>query len=224
MRNGEKLFSKIAALIESGNEEYTTKIAVDGIDASGKTIFADVFAKFLMKNTDRQVIRASIDGFHNPVEVRLRKGELSPEGYYGDSFDYNSLKKFLLDPLMPDGERRILKSIYDYRSKKEVNEDFIVAKDNSILIFDGIFLLRSELADYWDVKIFLKVSFETALQRALKRDIDYFDDEDILKMRYMKRYFPGQELYLNDAHPEQVADIIIDNNDLEDPEVMNPRI
>ncbi|MBN2016580.1 MAG: hypothetical protein JW794_00355 [Candidatus Cloacimonetes bacterium] len=210
--------------MESAKVISPYKIAIDGIDASGKTIFADDLANYLKSKTSRQIIRASIDGFHNPEEIRLRKGKLSPVGYYEDSFDYESLKKLLLQPLIRSKNRSILTSIYDYRSKTKTNENYIIAEDNPILLFDGIFLLRKELFHYWDLCIFLEVSFKTALKRALERDIDYFGDEHVLKMRYEQRYFPGQQLYLHEAHPNQIADIVVDNNDYQNPEILRTHV
>jgi uridine kinase len=52
------------------------------------------------------VIRASVDGFHHPREIRYRLGRDSPEGFYRDSYDLDALQRELLDPLSPGGSRR----------------------------------------------------------------------------------------------------------------------
>ncbi len=216
------IFSILKDKIDTKHCTSPQKIAIDGIDASGKTIFADRFADYLKKQSIRQVIRASIDGFHNPREVRLQKGEYSPEGYYYDSFNYKALKQFLLEPMMPDGNRRIHTHIFDFKSNSKIVKDRFLAEDDAILIFDGIFLMRSELVNYWDFKIFLKISFKTALRRALIRDKEYFDDENSLREKYEKRYFPGQELYVTGSHPEQITDVVIDNEDFDSPTIIKP--
>jgi uridine kinase len=59
-------------------------VGVDGPDAAGKTTPADHLADALEVPT----LRVSIDGFHQPRELRYQRGELSAEGYYHDSFDY----------------------------------------------------------------------------------------------------------------------------------------
>jgi len=213
----QRFFFTLQEIVDSKNRDNPIKIAIDGIDASGKTVFADRFAEYIRKNSTRQVIRASIDGFHNPREIRLQKGDYSSEGYYNDSFNYNALKKFLLDPMMPGGNRRFRTHIFDYKSDSEIFENWFLAEDDAILIFDGIFLMRKELIDYWDFKVFLKVSFKTALKRALKRDKGYFDDERVLREKYQKRYFPGQDLYISNSHPEQRADVVITNENFDNP-------
>jgi hypothetical protein len=56
----------------------------------------------------RSVIRASVDGFHNPRAVRYEGGRYSPEGYFENSYNYAALKQCFLDPLSPGGRRRRL--------------------------------------------------------------------------------------------------------------------
>ncbi len=61
-------------------------VAIDGPDAAGKTTLADTLAQ----QVARPALRVSIDDWHNPREVRLRRGDESPVGYYMDSFDYEA--------------------------------------------------------------------------------------------------------------------------------------
>lgn len=72
-------------------------VAIDGIDGSGKTTFADELAPVLARR-GRPVVRASVDGFHNSKAVRYQRGKCDPEGFFLDSYNYEALKRFLLDP------------------------------------------------------------------------------------------------------------------------------
>jgi uridine kinase len=74
------------------------------------------------------------------------------------------------------------------------------------LVADGVFLQRPELADLWDLRIWLDISFEAALERAIVRDAGRFDD---VRGRYERRYFPGQRLYLAEVDPRSRADIVV---------------
>lgn len=74
------------------------------------------------------------------------------------------------------------------------------------LVADGVFLQRPELDDLWDLRIWLDTSFEDALQRALVRDAELFDD---VRARYQRRYFPGQRLYISEVDPRSRADIVV---------------
>jgi uridine kinase len=81
-----------------------------------------------------------------------------------------------------------------------------------------MFLFRPELIHFFNYKIFLDVTFENTLSRNIKRELKQKigSVEDMID-RYNARYMPGQKLYLYEAKPKQKSDIIIDNNDFENP-------
>jgi len=76
--------SQLAGLIAAVRLERPVRVGIDGVDCSGKTMLADELIEPLQSH-DREVIRASIDGFHNAREMRHRQGRGSPRGYYEDS-------------------------------------------------------------------------------------------------------------------------------------------
>jgi uridine kinase len=193
-------------------------VGVDGVDAAGKTTFADELVGPL-ENLDRHVIRASLDGFHHPRAARYRRGEDSPEGYFFDSFNYEALRAELLEPLGPGGDGRYRAAVFDHRIDSGIHAPTGQARPNSILVFDGVFLLRSELMGCWECTLFLDVGFDLAVERAAFRDQGLFGSAAEAADRYWKRYVPGQRLYLQTCRPKAVADILIDNND-----PMNPRL
>jgi uridine kinase len=73
-------------------------------------------------------------------------------------------------------------------------------------------LLRPEIASLWDYHIFVRIDFETGLQRALQRDVQLPGSSEAVQKRYLQRYYPGQRLYLRTVRPEERADVIIENN------------
>jgi uridine kinase len=113
----------VEALIEVIASRRTRRpllVAVDGPDAAGKTTLADELAEHL-RGRREEVIRVGIDGFHRPRTVRLRRGSLSPEGYYHDSFDYDAVRRVVLGPLGPGGDRRYRTGVFDYRTDQRVS-------------------------------------------------------------------------------------------------------
>ncbi|WP_228288233.1 cytidylate kinase family protein [Thermosipho ferrireducens] len=190
---------------------------MDGVDASGKTTLAEELAKEL-ESSKRPIIRASIDGFHNSKSIRYAKGEDSPEGYYYNSFNYKALVKVLLKPLS-SGKLLYKTSVFDYKTDSNVESPFQQAASNSILIMEGVFLFRPELVNYWDIKIFVDADFKVTVERAVKRNTekDYIGSEQKIRSKYEKRYIPGQQIYFRKASPKEKADIVINNNDFENP-------
>ena len=61
-------------------------LGIDGVDGAGKTTLADDLADYLADQVN--VVRISIDGFHDVRERRYRRGRDSPEGFWLDSYDY----------------------------------------------------------------------------------------------------------------------------------------
>src|SRR5262245_13604907 len=114
----DQLASRLLAL----QFQPPVRVAIDGVDAAGKTTLADELAELLVEH-GRPVIRASIDGFHRPRADRYRQGANSPEGYYADSFDYDALRSALLQPLGPQGSRRFRRAVFDYRTDTPIMTD-----------------------------------------------------------------------------------------------------
>jgi uridine kinase len=148
---------------------------------------------------------------------RYRQGRDSPAGYYEDTFDNAALRISLLDPLGPDGNREYRTAVFDFRADKPLVEPLARASERSILLVDGVFLLRPRLQEAWDFTIFVSVSFEETLRRATTRDLELFGTADEVERRYRIRYIPGQKLYFARARPDGTADAIVLNEDVAAP-------
>ena len=183
-----------------------SRIGIDGIDCAGKTTLADHLAS-LVEESGRPPIRAGIDGFLRPKAERYRRGALSPEGYYRDSFDFAAVRRGLLDPLAPGGDRRYVTAICDGWAEEPVAPVRGIAPDDAVLLFDGVFLQRPELRDAWDLMIWVDVPFDEALRRAGRRDRGRFGPG--VAERYLTRYQPGQRLYLAECRPAERADLVV---------------
>jgi uridine kinase len=92
----ERLVARIAEL------PPPRRIAVDGVDAAGKTTLANRLAAGIGGGT-----RISADDFLRPAEERYRQGRESAQGFYDDSFDHERLRASVLaapgDPVIVDG-------------------------------------------------------------------------------------------------------------------------
>ncbi len=204
----EDLASRIAAIVRP----HPVRVAIDGVDAAGKTTLADELAPVLA-GLRRPVIRASIDGFHHPAAIRRRRGPLSPEGYFLDSFNYPALVEALLQPLGPGGTLQFRRAVFDFRTDSPVSAPIERAEPDAILLFDGVFLLRPEVRAHFEFSVFLHVDFNVAMERAEKRDAPLFGSTAAVRQRYETRYVPGQRLYLAGVQPDQWASVVVDNND-----------
>jgi uridine kinase len=124
---------QLASAIAAVPVSHPTRVAIDGVDGVGKTRLADELVAPLAA-TGRQVIRASVDGFHRPRAGRYQRGRDSPQGYFLDSFDYSALIRELLAPLGPGGSRRIRTAVFDHRIDQPVDVEPQTAAENAVLL------------------------------------------------------------------------------------------
>lgn len=191
------------------------RVAIDGPDGAGKTVFADALADTLRAH-GRTVVRVSIDGFHQPRSIRYRRGRDSPEGFWLDSYDYSRFRADVLDPLGPGGSRRYRPAAHDVGTDAALHPEPRLAEPGSVLAVDGIFLNRAELADVWDVSVFLDVPFGVTALRMAERDGIAPDVDDPRTHRYVE----GQRLYFAAADPKNRADLVVDNVDFHAPRIV----
>lgn len=199
----DALAAEIVNLYGSGR----VVVAVDGQDGAGKTHFADDLAVALTA-TGRSVFRATMDDFHRSRAERHARGADSSEGHYLDSYDYTTFRRVLLEPFKLGGSTAFVTAAFDDRRDAPIPAKWRTGPKDAILIVDGLFLNRPELAGVWNYSLWVDVPRELAEERMLDRDG---------ALENVERYRGGQELYLAEASPRTAASAIIDNRDFEHP-------
>ncbi|WP_327044485.1 cytidylate kinase family protein [Microbispora sp. NBC_01189] len=214
-----ELISRLAEAIGSVTAAHPLRVAIDGPPAAGKTTLADELA-VVLRAQGRDVIRATIDDFLFPRAQRYRRGQYSAEGCYFDAHDHASLCRVLLDPLGPGGDRRFRHAVYDRDTDTPSSPRATTATADAVLLFDGVFLLRPELVDRWDLRIFVSVPLEKTVERARDRSTALAGstaDPAEIERSWRDRYIPSQQLYFATAHPTDHADVIVYNDQLQRP-------
>jgi len=171
-----------------------TRIGIDGVDGAGKTSLAEEVAQLLTKRR-RPCVRVSLDFFERSPAERYARGELSPEGYYLDGFDVERLRAHILS---------------------------IGGPPELVVVVDGIFLQRPELADLWDAAVWVEADLDVAVERALERDLPRLDSIDAELERYRLRYLPAQRRYIEEQRPHERAEYVLRNTGLDEPELVRP--
>jgi uridine kinase len=206
------IFEQIAGEIKQKKQkDKAFVIGIGGIDGAGKTTFAgelETYLKTLGHAT--QLIR--LDDFLNPKAVR-HAGKSQPESYYRRSFNLELLVEKLLKPIQQGKTYSATLTLLNLENDKlEVKKPYKVTQ-KTIVILEGVFLFRQELAPYIDLKIHLDIPFEESKKRAASRDT-----AEIVN-KYDARYLPAQLEYLKQYPPSRTADMIIDNTAWEYPKL-----
>jgi uridine kinase len=210
-----EVIGRVARRISELQGHRCVRVAVDGPDGSGKSTFADELAP-AVRALGRTVVRVSLDDFHNVRAVRYRRGRESPEGFWQDSFNYPRFRSDVLDPFGPGGSRRYRPAAHDLTTDAMLDPEPRTAPPGTVLIVDGLFLHRDELAHAWDLSVFLDVPFGVTAQRMAIRDGTNPDPEHPT----MRRYVEAQRIYFRTCSPHQRADILIDNRDFDAPRIL----
>jgi uridine kinase len=194
-------------------------IGLNGVDGAGKTEFVKRLKAKLQKDSVRQVESVSIDGFHNPREVRYAKGRRSAEGFYRDSFNLEAFEKEVLKTLA-SSKPQFTPAIFDVKTNTPVDIDPIAVAPDAIILVEGIFLFQDTLIPYFDVTIFLDAPFEVTFERMLVRDANSIESQQEDQQLFEERYKAGQLFYLHEFTPKERADVVIDNSNFNDPKVV----
>ncbi len=198
------IFEKILEKIHQKKQpDKAFVIGINGIDGSGKTAFAEALETYLRKK-DLPTQLIQLDDFHNPKAIRYA-GNDQADNYYHKSFNIDLIIKKLLVPIQKKKSVSLKLTTLDWQTDKFENKQKYHIKPDTIIIFEGVFLFRKELAPYFDLKIFLDIPFDESKKRAVIRD------PSASLIRYDEKYLPAQQKYLTEYPPTKVADIIIDN-------------
>ena len=165
-------------------------VGINGIDCSGKTTFAKSMSKYFSYYKIEND-HLDIDNFNNPaIESETYKAFVS------GSWDEEDLNKYY-------------KLIINYSDAiRAVSES---KKKYPIVILEGIFIYKPQLADLFDLKIYLDIDISLgrkrfAERRSLKQDKRPFEIYDEIWMLSHIRYE-------SEVHPKRISDLVIDYND-----------
>ena len=193
-------------------------IGINGVDAAGKTTFASNLARKL-ETTGHKVVVINLDDFLNERKVRYKdKNEI--KSYINYAFDLKKLEREILRPLKENKRVETLVRVLDLERDKFFTKEYKIEKESVILV-EGVLLFRPTIAKYFDLKIFIDITNQEVIRRVVLRDGYLFKDK--IEERYEQKYIPVQELYKEEYNPRQISDIVIDNEDYNNPFIKQTR-
>ena len=188
-------------------------VALDGVDGAGKTVLGRELAALVRPH--REVHRASVDGFHRPAAQRYARGRTA-EGFYRDSYDHTAIRARLVEPFRAG--RPWVRAVHDVEAEAPVEAPPEPPPGpQAVLLVDGIFLHRPELADLWDAGVWVDVPFEVSVPRGNARFGELAALAADPASEVNARYVGGQRLYLAEVGPAARATWVLDNTDLAAP-------
>ncbi len=188
-------------------------VALDGVDGAGKTVLGRELTALVAPR--REVHRVSVDGFHRPQAQRYARGRTA-ETFYRDGYDHDAIRNRLVEPFRA-GEPWV-RAVHDVEREVVVDRaPEAAAGPDALLLVDGIFLHRPELAGLWDASVWVDVPFEVSVPRGNARFGEVGAEQADPASGVNARYVGGQRLYLAEVDPAARATWRLDNTDLAAP-------
>lgn len=192
------------------------RLAVDGLTAAGKTSFGHELA-VVLADRGRVVLRASLDDFKRPWSESHLYDRVSGEGYYRNAFDLDAIHRLLLEPARPDGSGAVALCSIDPITQIDHSEAITNMPDDGMLIVDGVFALRGELVEAWNLGVWLSIDPELSFARGVDRDAIREGGRGRAATLHRDRYLAAELIYINEVDPLERADVVIDNTDVHAP-------
>ncbi len=165
-------------------------VGINGIDCSGKTTFAKSVSKYFTHHKIENDC-LDIDNFNNrAIESETYKAFVSGSW---DEKDLNKYYKLIIN------YSDAIRAVSEYKKKYP------------LVILEGIFIYKPQLADLFDLKIYLDIDISLgrkrfAERRSLKQDKRPFEIYDEIWMLSHIRYE-------SEVHPKRISNLVIDCND-----------
>jgi len=189
------IMEDILAFIKAKYEKHRSinqsfVVGINGIDCSGKTTFAKSVSRYFTHHKIKNDC-LDIDNFNNrAIESETYKAFVS------GSWDEKDLNKYY-------------KLIINYSDAIGAVSEY--KKKYPLVILEGIFIYKPQLADLFDLKIFLDIDISLgrkrfAERRSLKQDkrpLEIYDE--IWMLSHIR--------YESEVHPKRISDLVIDYND-----------
>lgn len=187
-------------IVSKHNKYYVNRpfiVAIDGLSGAGKTTFVNQ-----LKNKLDHIFVIHMDDHIVEREKRYDTGYEQWYEYYQLQWDTHFLEEHLFKKLHQN-ERELHLPFYNKDQDSCVNKTIHLPPD-TIVIIEGVFLLREEWKNYYDYIIFLDCPKEVRYERVLQRDT-YIGDKAEIAKKYRERYWIAEEYYLNKQSPLKLA-------------------
>jgi len=183
-------------------------VGLSGIDGSGKGFLAGELCREL-ERTNLRVALLNVDGWLNLPAIRFSQHNPAEHFY----FHALRLEEMFSDLVLPLRERRthrlIAQSVQETATAyRDYPYEFC---DIDVVLVEGIFIYKRVHRSCFDLAVWIDCSFETALERALRRGQEGLPPGETIAA-YETTYFPAQRLHFQRDEPRRLADGVMVND------------
>ncbi|MGQ4380833.1 uridine kinase [Streptomyces sp. SAS_267] len=190
----ETVAERVMAAARARAGEGLVLIAVDGMGGSGKSTLASAVARL----GDAVVVHG--DDFYRPMDADERAA-LTPAQGYDRYFDWQRLRDEVLTPLATGHDAAYRR--YDWPTGSLVTDEVCSVACDGIVLVEGVYTARPELADHYDLVVYVDTPPEESLRRLRARGDDHGPID------WEARWRLAEEHYLDATCPRERADLVV---------------
>lgn len=183
----DQLVAFIQKRIISGRMTF---VAIDGPSGAGKTTLAEA-----LQNSRLAATVVHMDDFYSDEGVDPLGG-LTPEEACDEYVDWQRLQELVLEPLK-DGDNGYYQ-VYDWVAHRP--DTWVTLQPRGVLVIEGVYAMRPELREAYDVTVYVDTPSETRLSRLSMRP-----DNPV----WVKRWAEAEEWYNENIRPVGYADVVV---------------
>lgn len=124
-------------------------VAIDGDDPRESGAFAEDLAA-AMRDAGHDAFVAHLDDFQRPLADRAPFPATAEEHDYHHRYDYDTLRRVLIDPFKLGGSTGFVTAAFDASRDAPIEPRWRTGARDAILLVDGPFALRPELSRAWN--------------------------------------------------------------------------
>ncbi|KAB3536067.1 uridine kinase [Alkaliphilus pronyensis] len=183
----------IFTVLNLPQKQKTLLIGIDGCGGAGKSSLAKKLSEEY-----NQITIVHMDDFYLPSQLRNNGDPEDKE--IGADFDWRRLKKQVLEPLVNDNAATYQK--YDWSSDNL--GEWVEVKVGGIVLVEGVYSTRKELAKLYDFKIWIDAPRELRLERGIERDGEEYRE-------LWEKWMIGEDMYVENHRPIDTADLVLNS-------------
>ncbi|MPY60138.1 uridine kinase family protein [Streptomyces spongiae] len=185
---------RVAAAADARTREGFALVALDGPGDSGKPTLAAGLAE------SRGAVVVHGDDFYRPMDTEER-ARLDPAQGYHRYFDWQRLRAEVLAPLAAGRDAAYRR--YDWGTGSLAPDEIHTVSRSGIVVVEGVYTARPELADHYDLVVYVDTPREESLRRLRARD------HDRGPIDWVSRWRLAEEHYLAATRPEERAHLVV---------------
>jgi len=184
-------------------------VGVSGIDGSGKG-FVSVRLAGALRGKSLNMALISADDWLNVPKVYLNPVNYA-EHFYSHAIRFDEMFERLILPLRDHRGVDVLADCGNAKATSRHKHRYVF-QNIDVVLLEGIFLFKRSYREYFDLKVWIECSNETALKRAIARGQEGLPPAET-QHAFETIYFPAQRIHIDRDDPRTTANLILHNDD-----------